>query len=256
MDTNTILPNAQNFKLQFAQKSGTCDTAFSGETYADVTAATVIAYNDNASPADGAGLIANANDPTDGGRTIVNQDYEELNNFTNSEAAIASGQDGKWDFSLRDNGANEDTDYCFRIVKSDGTLLNTYSVIPQITTAAFGAVSADIVDSGGTPVGSPSVTMNSVIVTIGHQSATGVFGVSAQKIRVTNSSNNSQWTLTLAADGGPTAFWDGIPGDYDFNDPTPSAGDGADDDILGGRMSLNPSIGTFGGTCSTTGVTK
>ncbi len=101
-----------------------------------MTAATVIAYNDNATPADGAALTANANDPTDGGRTIVNQDYEELNNFTNTEAAIASGQDGKWDFSLKDNGALSNTDYCFRIVKSDGTTLNTYTVIPQITTAA------------------------------------------------------------------------------------------------------------------------
>lgn len=29
VDTNTILANEQDFKLQFAQKSGTCDTGFS-----------------------------------------------------------------------------------------------------------------------------------------------------------------------------------------------------------------------------------
>ncbi len=221
-----------------------------------MTDATDIAYNNNATPADGAALTANANDPTDGGRTIVNQDYEELNNFTNTEATIASGQDGKWDFALKDNGALSNTDYCFRIVKSDGSLLNEYTVIPQITTAAGGSVSADIVDSGGTPVGSPSVTMNSVIVTIGHQSATGIFGQANQKIRVTNNSGNAQWTLSLAADGGATSFWDGISTDYDFNDPTTNAGDGADSDSLGGRMSLNPSVGTLAGTCGTTGVTK
>lgn len=50
--------------------------------------------------------------------------------------------------------------------------------------------------------------MNSVIVTIGHQSATGVFGEANQKIRVTNNSGNAQWSLALAADGGPTSFWD------------------------------------------------
>jgi hypothetical protein len=256
VDTNSILANAQNFKLQFAQKSGTCDTAFSGETYADVTDSTAIAYNDNATPADGAALTANANDPTDGGRTIVNQDYEELNNFTNTEAAIASGQDGKWDFSLKDNGALSNTDYCFRIVKSDGSLLNEYTVVPQITTAAGGSVSVDIVDSWGTPVGSPSFNMNSVIVTIGHQSATGVFGEANQKIRVTNNSGNAQWSLALAADGGPTSFWDWTVTDYDFNDPTANAGDGVDGDTLGGRMSLNASVGTLGGTCTATGVTK
>lgn len=128
--------SVQNFKLQFAQQSGTCDTGFVGETYADVTAATVIAYNDNATPVDGAALTANANDPTHGADTIVAQNYEELNNFTNTVAAIPAAQDGKWDFSLKDNSAPASTAYCLRAVKSDGTVLNTYTVIPQITTAA------------------------------------------------------------------------------------------------------------------------
>lgn len=44
--------------------------------------------------------------------------------------------------------------------------------------------------------------------------------------------------------------------DYDFNDPTANAGDGVDGDTLGGRMSLNASVGTLGGTCTATGVTK
>ncbi len=113
-----------------------------------MTGSTVIAYNDNATPADGAALTANANDPTDVGRTIVNQDYEELNNFTNTEASVTSGQDGKWDFSLKDNGALSNTDYCLRIVKSDGNAINAYTVVPQITTAAGGSASVDIVDSG------------------------------------------------------------------------------------------------------------
>ncbi len=42
--------------------------------------------------------------------------------------------------------------------------------------------------------------MNSVIVTIGHQSATGLFGVAEQKIRITNNSGSPQWALTIAAD--------------------------------------------------------
>jgi hypothetical protein len=128
--------SGENFKLQFAERSGTCDTGFSGESYADVTGATVIAYNNNATPADDDNLTANANDPTHGGDTIVNQDYEEANNFTNTVAAIPAGQDGKWDFSLIDNGAVANTAYCFRVVKSDGSVLDTYTQIPQISTAA------------------------------------------------------------------------------------------------------------------------
>jgi len=128
--------SGQDFKLQFALSNGICDTSFTGETYVDVTASTDIAYNNNATPADGDNLTSNANDPTHGGDTIVNQDYEELNNFTNTVAAIPVGQDGKWDFALKDNGAPASTAYCFRIRKSDDTNIDTYSVIPQITTSS------------------------------------------------------------------------------------------------------------------------
>jgi hypothetical protein len=126
----------ESFKLQFATKSGICDTAFSGETYADVTGATAIAYSTANTPPDGDALTSNANDPTHSGHTIVNQDYEEANNFTNSIAAIPAGQDGKWDFSLIDNGAPASTSYCFRVRKSDDTNINTYTVIPEITTSS------------------------------------------------------------------------------------------------------------------------
>lgn len=132
---NQLRQNETDFKLQFAQRVGTCDVGFTGESYTDVTASTLIAFNDNAAPNDGDNLTANVNDPINGANTIVNQDYEELNNFTPSVSAIGQDQDGKWDFSLIDNGAPTNTSYCFRIVESDGTSLDTYTVIPEITTA-------------------------------------------------------------------------------------------------------------------------
>jgi hypothetical protein len=144
--TNKLALNGQSFKLQFAQRGadGLCDTSFNGETYTDVTTTTVIAFNDNPTPTDGSALTANANDPTHGADTIRNQTYEELNPFTNSVSVINSGEDGKWDFSLIDNGAPPGTTYCFRVVKADGTLLDFYSVIPEITTASAGAVTCTL----------------------------------------------------------------------------------------------------------------
>gem|GEM_PF-6548236 len=65
---------------------------------------------------------------------MINQSYQELNTFTTSVAAIPRDQDGSWDFSLFDNTAPDSTTYCFRIVEDDGTLLDTYSSIPEITT--------------------------------------------------------------------------------------------------------------------------
>jgi hypothetical protein len=128
----------ENFKLQFASSTGVCDTGFSGETYVDVTDATEIAFKNN-TPNDGTALTNNANDPPvvanpHFSHTIVNQTYEEANNFT-SIATTLVGQDVKWDFALFDNGAIGNKTYCFRVVNSDDTPLANYSVIPEITTA-------------------------------------------------------------------------------------------------------------------------
>ena len=67
---------------------------------------------------------------------MVNQTYEELNNHNNSIAAINIGEDGMWDFYLNsltfgNPGASA---YCFRAVKSNGNLLDTYTQIAEVTT--------------------------------------------------------------------------------------------------------------------------
>lgn len=138
----------EDFKLQFATRSGSCDTGYSGETYADVTGSTAIAYNNNSNPTDGLNLTNNDFDPTHSSHTIVTQTYEEANNFTNSGFAGASpsfasgfiggGQDGKWDFALLDNDGTTNGTYCFRVVKSDGSVLNTPIVMPEVTAVAAG----------------------------------------------------------------------------------------------------------------------
>lgn len=120
------------FKLQFADKgAGTCSSPTG--TYADVDGTTAVAYSGNATPADGTALTSSGSDPTHSTDTIVNQTYEEGNNFTNSEAVILAGQDGKWDFSLSNLSMTSGHTYCLRFVKSDNTALDTYSVYPEIT---------------------------------------------------------------------------------------------------------------------------
>jgi hypothetical protein len=131
---NKLRQNEKTFKLQFAQQSWVCDSGFIWETYNDVTTTTAIAFNNNITPSDEDILISNINDPVNTGITAINQTYQELNNFSTSISEIPEDQDWKWDFSLIDNTAPNNTSYCFRIVESDGTLLDSYSVIPEITT--------------------------------------------------------------------------------------------------------------------------
>ncbi len=166
--------NHDAFKLQFAAKSGTCDTAFSGETYADITGASVIAYHNNGTPADGVTLTSNANDPQDGVLARIYQTYEELNNFTNaSTTEVGVGQSALWDFALDDNGASANTSYCIRAVHSNGDLLDVYTVIPEITTAA-GAGLTFVVSHDNFPAISPGVrTFATTTLSVDYSGGTG-----------------------------------------------------------------------------------
>lgn len=189
-----VRANVEDFKLQFVDKgAGTCAAPSGGTpaSYTDVTTSTAISFNNNATPADGASLTSNANDPTHSGHTIRNQTYEEANNFSNTVAAIANNEDGKWDFSLYDNGATGSTSYCFRIVQSDGTALSTYSQYPQITTA-----------SGNTAPDSPASlaqvkTDNSTISTGSWTNETSV------KFTATATDTDSSDTLQLCVEKKP-----------------------------------------------------
>jgi hypothetical protein len=134
VSTSDLLQNDGNFKLQYAQRSGTCDPGFDGESYVDVTGATAIRYYDNTSGTDGMIISANQNDPAHGSDVIRLQSYEEANNLTNGMSVIAVGEDGMWDFALVDFSAPASTTFCFRLVLSDGTPFAIYSVIPEITT--------------------------------------------------------------------------------------------------------------------------
>lgn len=143
--TNSILKfaktNAQaiNLKLQYVgQGTGSCASPTGGTpaSYTDVTASTLIAYKNNSTPQNGVALTANGSDPTHNGDSISNQTYVELNNFSASVSSVTAGSDAKFDFALYDNGATASTVYCMRIVKSDDTTLDTYSVYPTLTTAA------------------------------------------------------------------------------------------------------------------------
>lgn len=133
---------------------------------------------------------------------------------------------------------------------------SSWSTETSFTTISAGTLSVDIVDSGGSTVTSPSVDMDSVEFSFSDQTATGTFATSDEKIRVDNGTGTDTWTLSLAADGGATDFWDGASSDYDYNDSTANAGDGGDTDSLGGEMTVDPSGITITpeGGCTTTNI--
>ena len=213
--------NTLNFKLQFAGKGGGTCAAPTGtpSVYTDITSSTVIAFKDNYEAADKANYMANIYDPYHASDTSILETYNESNNFYNSVSPIAAGQDGIWDFALFDNGnaSTSNTTYCFRIVGSNGQPLDGYLYYPAITTAP-GILGVDIVDAGGGSAVDKTMYFSQLNQSISSfQTSTSILGTTTAKIRVTNTTVNPSWSLTLAAvtsTGSTTANWIG------FNDPT------------------------------------
>ncbi len=123
-----------------------------------------------------------------------------------------------------------------------------------------GTLTADIVDAGGNAVASPSLSFSSVASSSDCQTATGIFGITSQKIRVANTTASSAWSLSMAATGGAAANWTSGTANYDFNDANGSpAGctDGSDADSLAGQLTVSPGASTITpqGSCTNTGLT-
>lgn len=93
----------------------------------------LLQYYDNSTPTDPTTITSLGSDPINGARSTIYQSYRETDPFTNNVAAISSGSDGLWDFSLTSTPAAAGKTYCYRVVKSDGGLLDSYSKIPEIT---------------------------------------------------------------------------------------------------------------------------
>lgn len=128
-----------------------------------------------------------------------------------------------------------------------------------------GTLSADILDAGGSAVGSPTVAMSATTASftclLGGSASTGTFGSNTNRIYVLNpGAANNGWTLTLAATDGATALWTSGGSTFDFNDAGGSGCiDGGDADAKAGQLTVNPSAGTLTtdcATCTTANITK
>jgi hypothetical protein len=119
-----------SFKIQVATTTSACSAG--ATNFADVSSGSGdIRFNDNGSVANGSLLVSTSSDPTHSGHTIVNQTYNESNPIYTTSTIINS-KDGLWDFSLKNYSGRRGVTYCFRLVKSDGAVLDSYSAIPTI----------------------------------------------------------------------------------------------------------------------------
>ncbi len=122
--------SSQAFKLQYGLGSN-CGAIASWSDVGTSTSASAWRSYDNAGVADGSSTAAALLSTS-----ARFESYEEDNPSVLNPQALAEDEYGEWDWVLYDNAATSSSDYCFRMVKSDGTPLTNYGSYPILTTAA------------------------------------------------------------------------------------------------------------------------
>ena len=111
-----------------------------------------------------------------------------------------------------------------------------------------GSLDVGFVDSSSQTVGDPSIEMSPLDTRFECQQSSSDLGTQDQLLRVSNTTFNPGWNVSIAATNGPGGEWSSTDNSYSFNDPD---GDGCDN----GQLSINPSSASVDpGGCSLNGV--
>lgn len=98
-----------------------------------------------------------------------------------------------------------------------------------------GTASTDIRDGSGNVISSPTIGMNSTILSTSQQTTTGTFGAATQRVTVDNPGGaNNGWSLALNATTPGTARWTSSGNNYQYNGTAAT-----------GQLTVNPSSGTI-----------
>ena len=121
--------NSRAFKLQYGVTTdGNCANVDSWHDVGGISSGEAWRGYNNSTPSDGTTLPSTLLSVSD-----VAESYEEKNNSANNPNAINVGQDGEWDWVIEANNPAMNTEYCFRMVNSDGTLFNINNYPKLIT---------------------------------------------------------------------------------------------------------------------------
>lgn len=141
--TAATLPGSIDaFALQFGRRESTCEAVSSWSPLGDISSTTALWRGNAGTPADGTALSIDP--PTAGHLNISVSDvagtYEEENDTALTPFTALVGEDIEFDWNIEHNGAQDKSDYCFRMVRADGSELVDYNFYPVMRTAGFGPI--------------------------------------------------------------------------------------------------------------------
>ena len=228
MNNITVPPGNMKLRAQYAKKTAASCSAVPSGDWQNITtnsslryAATGPAHQTAISAiSDNPALPANSHNYAH--QSIVRPTTDSSLTFTNDQG-IESGQTGLWDLVLTDNGLEQNTSYCVRVVTdtaaAPGTSVDTYTVYPEFKTPT-GSLDIRFVNNitnatiaNPTIDFTPTVTQSSVARTTANltEAATGTRHLEIKNTLPTG------WSVTLSATAGSNARWSSGTDDYAFN---------------------------------------
>lgn len=80
-------------------------------------------------------LVTTVDDPVPANGAVFTQTFSKNVDF-GLQQVLYTGENGLWEFGLKADAALDGKTYCFRVVKSDGSALASYSQYPEVTFAS------------------------------------------------------------------------------------------------------------------------
>ncbi|MBN1162481.1 hypothetical protein JXA34_01915 [Patescibacteria group bacterium] len=132
VSSSTLLTDKQTFKLQYSAASD-CTTASSWTDVGAKSSGSIWRLFDETGIGDTTPQVNDISTSTSSAEGF----YSEINPTGVNPNEVAIGENVEWDWPVENNGAAENTTYCFRMVKGDGTVFRTYNSdsYPKLNTA-------------------------------------------------------------------------------------------------------------------------
>ena len=265
LQNTTVPPGNMKLRAQYAKKTAASCSAVPSGDWQNITTNSSLRYAVTG-PAHQTAISAISDNPvlpTNSHnyvhQSIVRPTTDSSLTFTNYQG-IESGQTGLWDLVLADNGLEQNTSYCVRVVTdttaAPGSSIDSYTMYPEFKTAP-GSLDIRFRDNAGATVANPVTNFdNSIIGSSSVITSALLSNSSSKQIEVTNTQTSSGWSVVLSASDGVTAKWKRTGGteSYMFN------GTNGDQGFLsvnfGTSSVLASGSSLSGSTCQTSGISK
>ena len=228
MDNTTVPPGNMKLRAQYAKKTAASCSAVPSGDWQNITTNSSLRYAATG-PAHQTAISAISDNPelpanshNYAHQSIVRPTTDSSLTFTNYQG-IEPGQTGLWDLVLADNGLEQNTSYCVRVVTdtaaAPGTSVDTYTVYPEFKTPTGSLDIRFVNNTTNATIANPTIdftstaTQSSVARTTANltEAATGTRHLEIKNTLPTG------WSVTLSATAGSNARWSSGTDDYAFN---------------------------------------